>query len=189
MNRNKRLKIYSALLALVLTTQLAGCNNKSKNDSNYESSYDSLASLNNLEYFKKYISENGIYNTYYKGENIIYAFDKETKEAKYYIYNYGITNYKENYLEGVIKDNNAYELYDIETGKLIYYNDIDNVDLQIGYNNYQNIIDNNIVIELKNIDKYTNDIEIKEWYTIEEIKELEPKIIESINNVKKLIKE
>ena len=44
--------------------------------------------------------------------------------------------------------------------------------------NYNKLKEENYIVEFVNISDYLEDEELKEWYSLEEIKELEPKVIE-----------
>jgi len=115
--------------------------------------------------FHKKVIRNGEPVTVYKGENIVFAFDKETFEPKEYIYYATSTS-------GTI--------YDLATGYMISDVTIFTMRPERKAQNWQKLIDENYTIELVNISDYIEDEEVKEWYSLDEIKELEPRIIESL---------
>ena len=125
--------------------------------------------------FDKHIkNENGV--TYYKGENVRIAIDKHTLESKQYI-----VDSKTN-KSGEMKEFNMYEL---ETRELISYYSKKGILLKIygmGYSNY--LTENCNFYELEEMTLEN----LKEWYTIEEIKELETKFLETKkeNNTQKI---
>lgn len=59
-----------------------------------------------------------------------------------------------------------------------YNNGIDDITYNEDYYNY--LINNNYVVSLANLSNYVEGIETKEYYTLEEIKELEPQILEGL---------
>ena len=124
--------------------------------------------FNEFDKFSKTIIKEGRPTTAYKGENLAVAINKETYEVKEYIF-------REGSLSG--------EIYDLNTGYLI-------VDVIILTNPYDDsvrnnkvILDNNYVVEFRNINDYIEGHNLQEYYTLEEIKNLEPIIIESIKKI------
>lgn len=120
---------------------------------------------NHFEDFHKTVIRDGEPVTVYSGKNIFLVFDKETFDVKEYICNKGSI---------------TMQMYDLLTGYLLVNVSIFTQDVDNDYENYEKLIDDNYIVELVNISDYLEDEEVKEWYTLDEIKELEPKIIESL---------
>lgn len=121
---------------------------------------------NNFDDYHKTIIKDGVPVEVYKGENISLAIDKNTFEAKKYIYDTGIVS----------------EIYDFDTGYRLVSVVLLSVD---GKENSEKITNNSYVVDFANISDYVEGETLKEYYTLEEIEELEPKIIESIKLMEK----
>ena len=84
------------------------------------------------------------------------------------------------YLNGVIT-----ELFDLDTGKLIYFHNSEDSNLTIGSDELNKLLDENDFYFL--FDYYEDiDIEYKSMYTIEEINEIAKKFIARKENIKRL---
>lgn len=119
---------------------------------------------NEFDNFYKTVIRNGEPVTVYSGKNIFLAINKETFEVKEYIYNQGS-------ISG--------QIYDLSTGYMIV--DITIFDSgSIDEKNNDKLKEENYLVELTNISDYLEDEEAKEWYSLDEIRELEPRIIESL---------
>lgn len=110
-------------------------------------------------------------NTYYKAENVEIAINKETLEVDEYIQDVKINDSSE--IE-------SYKLYEISTGDLvsIYEPGILIKAKGTGYNMY--LHDNFVFYSLKFLQKNTETGEYKEWYTLEEIKEIEEAMVQKV---------
>jgi len=167
-NKNKFKKIAKkgiTLIALTTTlTILPGC---TKIPENWPEGFEYIDQENNsFDDYHKTIIKDGTPVEVYKGENISLAIDKKTFEAKKYIYDMGLVS----------------EIYDFDTGYRLVSIVLLSVD---GKENSEKIIENNYVVDFTNISDYVESETLKEYYTIEEIEELEPKIIESIKLMEK----
>ena len=120
---------------------------------------------NDFEEFSKVINRDGQPVRVYKGENVALTINKDTFEVKEYIF---------------LVNSWAGEIYDLKTGYLIcdvtiftHYDDfsVDNNDI---------LLDNCYEVHLKDISDYIEGEELKDYYTLEEIQELEPKIVEAV---------
>jgi len=120
---------------------------------------------NHFDDFNKTVIRNGEPLTVYKGENIVLAINKETFDVKEYVY-------KQSSLIG--------KIYDLATGYMIVNVNVFDYSHSYDESNYNKLKEENYIVELVNISDYIEDAELKEWYSIEEIKELEPKVIESL---------
>ena len=120
---------------------------------------------NDFEEFYKVINRDGKPVRVYSGENIALTINKDTFEVKEYIF---------------CKDSIHGEIYDLNTGYLICEAsifscyDYDNID------NNKAILDNCYEVHFKDISDYIEGEELKDYYTLEEIQELEPKIVEAV---------
>ena len=100
----------------------------------------------------------------YKGSAISITIDKATYEIKEYIYN---------------KTNFSIEIYDLTTGNMLV-NASYLLYLDADKQNYKNIVNDKYVIDFVDISDYIENEKLKDYYTFEEIKNLEIKILESI---------
>lgn len=153
----------SLLTAAFTVVSLSGC---AEVPEDYpEEFYHIEQEANHFDDFYKTVIRDGEPVTVYKGENISLVIDKETFEVKEYIYhNTALTA----------------QIYDLSTGYLIVDASIVSHKADADYKNYEKIIYDNYIVEFVNISDYIEDAELKEWYSIEEIKDLEPRIIESL---------
>ena len=157
----KRTALVSALLTLLL---FSGCKQDIPEDWPKEFNYISQDN-NNLNDFRKTVIRNGKPVVVYSGANLAVAINKETYEVKEYLF-----------YEGVISG----KVFDLNTGYLIV--DVFIGDSENSYANINNsyILDNCYVVELRNIGDYIEGEELKEYYTLDEIKELEPAIVDAV---------
>ena len=73
------------------------------------------------------------------------------------------------------------EVYDLVTEEMITYSDV----LATVYNEeyYNHILDNNYQVCLNEVSRYVEDYVDKDYYTIDEIRELEPQIEEELKTI------
>ena len=73
------------------------------------------------------------------------------------------------------------EVYDLATEEMITYSDV----LATVYNEeyYNHILDNNYQVCLNEVSRYVEDYVDKDYYTIDEIRELEPQIEEELKTI------
>lgn len=158
---------------MILTTSsltlmsFSGCNRQIiPND--YPTEYEYINQENNeFDSFHKSIIRDGKVIKAYNKENISIAINKETFDIKEYIYN-----------EGVLSS----DIYDLETGYLIVNISLkdDFVSIREDEKNWETISNNAYIVDFKNLEAYIEGEPSKDFYTIEEIKNLEPKIVESV---------
>ena len=170
-NKNKLTKLLKRGIVLVALTSsvtlLSGCT-EDKTPSNWPSEYSYIdQSYNYFDEYHKTIIKDGVPVNVYIGENISLTIDKTTYEVKEYIYS-------ESLIIG--------KIYDINTGYLLVDANILEIE---GRDNWEKISQNKYIINFVDIADYVEGETLKEYYTLEEIKELEPKIVESL----KLIEE
>lgn len=157
-----------ALTTMVVTlATVSGCTEKLPTDWPAEFYYISQEH-NDFEDYTITLIRNGEPTTVYKGENISITIDKETYEVKEYIFCKGI-------LSG--------EIYDLKTGYLIAEGSF-----ITGYTGYSQknghvILDNCYVVDFVNINNYVEDHNLQEYYTLDEIRNLEPTIIEAVKKI------
>lgn len=105
----------------------------------------------------------------YNSSNVYLLFNKETYEVSEYIY------YKMDVLGGLGR---SVELYDLSTENMLVYCDGMLTTYNEEYYNY--IRENNYQVCLTETFDYVEGHTSKEYYSLEEIRELEPKIAESL---------
>ena len=171
MNKNKLIEIKKRLLALGLVGVMlgtAGCT--SNKDENGVPKRVSISSeYSNVDDYYKYVMQNGEAVKLYNSANVYLLFNKETYEVSEYIF------YKKNILGGL---GSHVELYDLQNENMIVYSD----GISTTYNEeyYKYIIENNYQFCLTEVSDYVEGHTGKEYYSLDEIKELEPQIAESL---------
>jgi len=175
-------RLLSLALAVSMISSMSGCK---KQDNSLKPNEDFL------DHYKTYkqIDINGEQVVQkYKGNNIVIAINKETNEVNEYLYYAGDAK---NYLYQEVENAAALfklgfivELYDLETGELLYFSSEKETDYNIGYSNLEKIKEDNDLYNL--FDLYDYGIEYKEWYTLEEVREIAQVIVNKNNKIKKL---
>jgi len=175
MDKNKLIEIKKRLLALGLAGVMigtAGC--ASIKDENGIPKHVSISSeYSNVDDYYKYVMQNGEAVKLYNSANVYLLFDKETYEVSEYIYRDYVT-----WFGGV-------ELYDLESEEMLVYGNGINTAYNKEY--YKYIIENNYQVCLTAVSDYVEGHTGKDYYSLDEIRELEPQIAESlkiINSVK-----
>lgn len=174
---NEILKKGIALISVpIVLTTVSGCSQSVPEDWPSEFSYVSQEN-NNFEDLSKIVIQNGEAVSVYPGENIAVAVNNDTYDVKEYLFYNG-------FLSGTA--------YDMETGYLISDLFVTDTTSSADYKNVKSIYDNNSVIEFSELGDYVEGEETKEYYTLEEIRALEPIIVESVKKInnynKKLVK-
>jgi len=112
--------------------------------------------------YYSYVIKNGEAMQLYNANNVYIFFDKDSYEAKEYIYNkeHGIIFY-------------TMELYDLEAEELLVYESYDVV-----YNDdyYNSLLDSSYQVCLADAGNYIEEYTPKDSYTLDEIKEMESTI-------------
>ena len=171
MDKNKLIEIKKRLLALGLAGVMlgtAGCT--SNKDENGVPKHVSISSeYSNVDDYYKYVMQNGEAVKLYNSANVYLLFNKETYEVSEYIY------YRRNILGGL---GSHVELYDLPNENMIVYSD----GISTTYNEeyYKYLIENNYQFCLTEVNDYVEGHTGKEYYSLDEIKELEPQIAESL---------
>ena len=163
MNNLKKRALALGMAAMMLSS--AGCTNNNNNENEVPSRVSISSDLNNFDEFSKFIMQNGEPIKVYNSQNVYLCYDKETYEVTEYIYNAPIS-----YFGGG-------EIYDLQTEELlIYSNGISSYNME--YHAY--ILENNYQVCLADIGDYIEGYTVKEYYSLDEIRELEPQILESL---------
>ena len=171
MDKNKLIEIKKRLLALGLAGVMigtAGCT--SNKDENGVPKHVSISSeYSNIDDYYKYVMQNGEAVKLYNSANVYLLFNKETYEVSEYIY------YRRNILGGL---GSHVELYDLPNENMIVYSD----GISTTYNEeyYKYLMENNYQVSLTEASDYVEGHTGKEYYSLDEIKELEPQIAESL---------
>ena len=171
MDKNKLIEIKKRLLALGLAGVMlgtAGCT--SNKDENGVPKHVSISSeYSNVDNYYKYVMQNGEAVKLYNSANVYLLFNKETYEVSEYIY------YRRNILGGL---GSYVELYDLPNESMIVYSD----GISTTYNEeyYKYLIENNYQVCLTEVSDYVEGHTGKEYYSLDEIKELEPQIVEGL---------
>ncbi len=171
MDKNKLIEIKKRLLALGLAGVMlgtAGCT--SNKDENGVPKHVSISSeYSNVDDYYKYVMQNGEAVKLYNSANVYLLFNKETYDVSEYIY------YRRNILGGLGRH---VELYDLPNENMIVYSDGISTTYNEEYYNY--LIENNYQVCLTEVSDYVEGHTGKEYYSLDEIKELEPQIAESL---------
>lgn len=166
MNRQTKIKLYSMLAATIVgTSSFSGC---AKSDTKKIEEEILIASENNnYDKFAKFRIVNNEAVMCYRGENIVMAINKETNEISYYISS-----------EKTLR----HEIYKLDNGEFVFLSTMGFYDY--GKENYENLFNNSDIVNFFEIGDYIEGETCKEWYTQEEIKELEPQILEAVLKIR-----
>ncbi len=171
MDKNKLIEIKKRLLALGLAGVMigtAGCTSN-KDEKEVPKNVSISSEYSNVDDYYKYVMQNGEAVKLYNSANVYLLFNKETYEVSEYIY------YRRNVLGGL---GSHVELYDLPNENMIVYSD----GISTTYNEeyYKYLIENNYQVCLTEASDYIEGHTGKEYYSLDEIKELEPQIAESL---------
>lgn len=171
MDKNKLIEIKKRLLALGLAGVMlgtAGCT--SNKDENGVPKHVSISSeYSNVDDYYKYVMQNGEAVKLYNSANVYLLFNKETYEVSEYIY------YRRNILGGL---GSHVELYDLPNENMLVYSD--GIDTTYNKEYYNYIRENNYQVCLTEVSDYVEGHTGKEYYSLDEIRELEPQIAEGL---------
>lgn len=127
----------------------------------------------NVENYYKYRTKDNEDIKYYNSNNVYLLFDKDNYEVSEFIY-------ADNYVYTLGFQTTSIELYDLTTEEMIAYDNglgtYYNLDL------YDSIRENNYQVCLNEIEDYIDDEELKAYYSLEEIRNLEPKILSELKS-------
>ena len=124
---------------------------------------------NDFDNYKKTIIKDGKPVTVYSGDNIVITVDKETLDINEYIC-------RSKSLSEID------DIYDLRTGEILVnkYKDVIEDYSYLSKNNFDKITDNKYIVPFTNIDDYIENNSLKKYYSLDEIEELESKIVDSI---------
>lgn len=168
MDKNKLIEIKKRLLALGLAGVMLGTVGCTSNkDENGVPTHDSISSeYSNVDDYYKYVMQSGEAVKLYNSANVYLLFDKETYEVSEYIYRDHVTCF------------GGVELYDLESEEMLVYSD--GIKCVCNGEYYKYIIENNYQVCLTEVSDYVEGHASKEYYSLDEIKELEPQIAEGL---------
>lgn len=173
MDKYKLIQMKKRLIALGLAGVMlgtAGCTS-SKNENGEPSRVSISQEHSNVEDYYKYVMQNGEAVKLYNSQNVYLLYNKETYEVNEYIFQNQVTWF------------GGAELYDLETEEMLAYGD----GIATTYNRefYEYLIENNYQVCLNEVSDYVEGHVAKEYYSLDEIKELEPQIEESLRIINK----
>ena len=122
------------------------------------------------EYYKVIVQNNEAVKVY-KAENVYILYDKETLEPHEYIFDY------------VLDDKYGGQLYDLETEEMLVYNGGITGTFAKNEDYYNYLVGNTYQVCLANSGDFIEGYSSEEYYSLEEIRELEPQILEGVKIV------
>lgn len=155
-------KIGIAITTIVSTlVAVSGCDKEPQpEDITYTSQ-----EIDNSEAYVKTVIRDGQQITLYRCKNIALVINKENYEVKEYVlHNEDISD----------------KTVELEKGYIIAAGFIITSPSDYNVSSTKIILDENYVVEFANINDYIKGHELKDYYTLDEIKELEPIVIKSI---------
>ena len=166
---NKKItSIVMTGVTLVTIPTLTSCSKK-----NEDGLYSISQNTNEFDRYSKTIIRNGEPVTAYNGGNIVVTIDKDSFDVKEYI----CVSSSLDYLD---------DIYDLRTGELI----IDKSNLEVenysyfSKKNFNAIKDNKYIVPFMDLGDYIEGFVLNRKYTIEEIEEIETKLVESLAKIK-----
>lgn len=174
MNKNKLIEIKKRLLILGLAGVILGTTGCSNNkDENGVPKIVSISSeYSNVDDYCKYVIQNGEAVKSYNSSNVYLLFNKETYEVSEYIY------YSKDFLGGLGRH---VELYDLPSENMLVYDN--GIDTTYNKEYYNYIRENNYQVCLADTCDYVEGNTSKEYYSLDEIRELEPQIAKSLKTI------
>ena len=173
-------KVILCALAMSLSMNLASCGSKKV------SAKSDIFDRHFETYVTTEIVDESLEKTYW-ANNIVIGINKETNEISRYLYFYGFANdyLYNNIIDPSVLTGEIVELFNLDTGELIFFHSYDNKDLNFGSNTLNNLIEENDFYFLSSF--YEDiDIEYKPSYTKEEINDIAKKFIEKKQKIKRL---
>ena len=151
------------------TTGCTSSKNENKNEIGEPNRIEISQEYSNVEDYYRYVIQNGEAVRQYNSKNIYLLYDKTTYEVNEYIY-------KDNWIGGV-------ELYDLETEEMLTYSN--GVDITYNEEFYEYLLKNNYQVCLDEVSDYVEGHIAKKYYSLDEIRELEPQIEEGLRIINK----
>lgn len=169
MDKDELIKMKKSLLAIGMAGVMlgsSGCSTHIDGQNSFKKIPQDHSRVND---YKKEIVRDGNVVTVYKAENVLILYDKETYELEEYLY----------------CDTNHFgfeiELYNLESEEMLVWSNGISTTYNRDYYNY--LKENNYQIFISNAFCYVEDCEIKEYYSLEEIKNLEIQILDRLKNI------
>jgi len=160
----KALSLIMAGVTLITIPTFTSCSKKYKVGLSSISQDD-----NDFHKYKKTIIRNGKPVTAYLGKNVVITVDKDNFDLKEYIF---VSN----------NIDEIDDIYDLRTETLL----VNKVQTEVesysweSKDNYNQIIDNKYVIKLTDIEDYVEGETLNKYYTLNELEELESKLMDSL---------
>ena len=163
-NKKKLIQIEKSILALGLTGVILGTVGCKSNEKTDRMIIDKKYS--NVEDYYKFSMQNGEAIKLYNSENLYLLYNKETYEVNEYIFKNNVTWF------------GGAELYDLESEEMLVYGD----GINTTYNEefYADLIENNYQVPITQVSDYVEGYKDKDYYSLDEIKKLEPEILDSL---------
>ena len=168
MDKEKLIKLKRAILALGVAGVM-GVTTGCSLDDNEPVKRAISTKYSNPDAYYKYIMQDGEAVKAYNKDNIYLLFNKENYDLSEYIY-------EGRYILGGLATH--IELYDLESEEMLYFTD--GIDTTYNERFYSYILEHNYQVCLKDISDYVEDVDVKDYYTLDEIRALEPQILESL---------
>ena len=175
MNKDRLIEIKKRLLALGLAGIMlgtTGCSSKKDGNDIPKISPISIEYSNVENYYKNAIRD-GKATKLYKSKNTFLLFDKNTYDVKEYIFD-------------TVLYNLGCQIYELKSEKLIIYGN--GIATRYNYEYYEYLVNNNYQVCLAEVSNYIEGYDNKDYYSLDEIKKLEPQIAESLKIINETIK-
>lgn len=182
MNKDNKNLIKKSLLALGLATAIietVSCGTNAETNTEIVEEEPIQPKLDEIpeEYsrvnnYYKYVIKNDEPVKVYNSKNTFLLYDKETYNVHEYLYSN--TPYLANTLYTT-------ELYDLSTEEMLAYGD--GFDTSINADYYRNLIQSTYQVGMTELGDYIEGYKTKDYYTLEEIKELEPTVLENLKKI------
>ena len=182
MNKKELIKMKKNLLALGLVGTLigsTGCVRKVETNNNRTVLEDVPQKYYNFDEYFKYVIKDDEPITVYNSRNVELFYNKETYDVSEYIFS-SFTLFA-----------TEYELYDIESEKMLMYCKdglLRGSYIDYNYTNWylKELEPNNYQVNLLDAAKYIEGYKVKDYYSLEEIREIEPQIGDSLKALNKV---
>lgn len=172
MDKNKLIEIKKRLFALGLASIMIGMTGCSNNNDNGVPNRIAISEEhNNVENYYKYVMQDGEAVKQYNSQNVYLLFNKDTYDVKEYIFSNKVTIF------------GGAELYDLKTEEMLVYGD--GIATTYNRNYFEYLVENNYQVCLNEVSDYVEGHVVKEYYSLEEIKDLEPLVKESLKIINK----
>ena len=124
---------------------------------------------NVMDYITKHAVVNNEATKLYESKYVYFVFDKDDYSS-------------EKYLDAVVPACGAEFIYDLETENLLAYIDLLPWDTVSNINDdyFENLTEENYEVHLTDAPNYVEGLEVKDYYSLEEIKELEDQVREGV---------